>query len=278
MHITKQIEDGYLGSGVYINRAIRKYGKHNFTRQILAYANSEQELIQLEKQYVTQQILHDDNCYNLNVGGSSWYYVNKFGLNRGGLKHKLQNDVQFRSYYCNMISTRQKEYHKTHSNAFKGKHHSIASKQLIKKHHADCSGKKNSQFGTHWYCNRTLNKNLKLRDGDTVPDGFVPGMIRPEVSKQSKAKMSIAKKGKKLSNQTKKKMSGKIPWNKGKKRTVDPLSGKICINNQYRNKFIYPQELPKYESQGWQKGMCNNHNWKNPDMVRTKIKESLKRH
>jgi len=28
-----------------------------------------------------------------------------------------------------------------------------------------------------------MKMNLKIKDGDTVPDGFVPGMIRPEVSK-----------------------------------------------------------------------------------------------
>lgn len=35
-HQTKKINDGYLGSGKYLKKAIKKYGRKNFTRDILA--------------------------------------------------------------------------------------------------------------------------------------------------------------------------------------------------------------------------------------------------
>ena len=34
-HITDKIDDDYLGSGVYLKRAISKYGKENFSKKIL---------------------------------------------------------------------------------------------------------------------------------------------------------------------------------------------------------------------------------------------------
>ena len=34
-HVTKNLEDGYLGSGKRIGYAIRKYGPENFIREIL---------------------------------------------------------------------------------------------------------------------------------------------------------------------------------------------------------------------------------------------------
>jgi len=35
MHSTDNVDDGYLGSGIAIINAINKYGKENFTREIL---------------------------------------------------------------------------------------------------------------------------------------------------------------------------------------------------------------------------------------------------
>lgn len=279
MHISDEFEkfDKYYGSGVIISRMIKKYGKSNFNKQILQSASSEEQLIQLQKKYVNEQVVNDPMSYNLNTGGSSWYFVNKLNLGRGALKRKLQSDQQFKKYYSEMISTRMKQYHKTNNNAFKGRKHTSESKLLIKLNHYDCNGENNSQYGTHWYCNRAFNKNLKLRDGDVIPEGYELGMIRPPVSQQTRQRISQANKGKTMSEQTRQKLIGRKCWCAGQKLSYPSKSkGRICINKDNKNKFIYPQELPKYESQGWQKGMCNNHNWKNPDMVRTKIKESLK--
>jgi hypothetical protein len=37
------------------------------------------------------------------------------------------------------------------------------------------SGDGNSQFGTKWYSDLTGERNLKLREGDSIPEGVVPG-------------------------------------------------------------------------------------------------------
>ena len=34
MHSTEDLDDGYLGSGVAIQRAVRKYGKENFSKEV----------------------------------------------------------------------------------------------------------------------------------------------------------------------------------------------------------------------------------------------------
>ena len=36
-HSTSNLDDGYMGSGVAINRAIKKYGEQNFVKRILCY-------------------------------------------------------------------------------------------------------------------------------------------------------------------------------------------------------------------------------------------------
>ena len=68
-HKTNNIEDNYLGSGYALKRAIKKYGKDNFKREILAYAYSQEELNELENKILSNHY-QDDNCYNLIAGGN----------------------------------------------------------------------------------------------------------------------------------------------------------------------------------------------------------------
>ena len=71
-HSTADINDNYMGSGVGIKNAIRKYGRHNFTKEILAEASTSQELWELEKQYVNESVVVDKNSYNMCVGGKHY--------------------------------------------------------------------------------------------------------------------------------------------------------------------------------------------------------------
>lgn len=68
-HTTKRFVDGYLGSGKILLQKIKKYGKENFTREILEYAVSERELNSLEEKYVNIDVVSDPKSYNLTIGG-----------------------------------------------------------------------------------------------------------------------------------------------------------------------------------------------------------------
>jgi uncharacterized protein YktA (UPF0223 family) len=69
VHNTKDLEDGYMGSGKRLQYAIRKYGVENFTREILKYFDSKEEAYQYESEIVTESLVEDPNCYNLVEGG-----------------------------------------------------------------------------------------------------------------------------------------------------------------------------------------------------------------
>jgi len=87
-HSTKNIDDGYLGSGLLLSRAIKKYGKQNFTRRIVQYFNSESELNEAEKQFITEDFVELTANYNLAIGGQGGAHVASF-LKKGKTK---QND------------------------------------------------------------------------------------------------------------------------------------------------------------------------------------------
>ena len=62
----------YLGSGVHLKRSIKKNGKENFSREIIAIAYSKDELNQLEIEFIkNHNAVESDDYYNLVGGGNT---------------------------------------------------------------------------------------------------------------------------------------------------------------------------------------------------------------
>jgi len=71
VHSTLDLDDGYMGSGNLIIAAIKKYGKENFTKEILQYFNSPKEAFAAERNIVNESYIQSENTYNINLGGSA---------------------------------------------------------------------------------------------------------------------------------------------------------------------------------------------------------------
>ena len=71
VHSTKNINDGYMGSGVALRRAYKKYGIENFEKEILYYFNNADEMYAFEEQYVNADLVNNPECYNMVIGGRS---------------------------------------------------------------------------------------------------------------------------------------------------------------------------------------------------------------
>ena len=52
-HQTENINDTYLGSGIALEKAIKRYSKQNFKKEILFVFNTETEMNEKEKELVT---------------------------------------------------------------------------------------------------------------------------------------------------------------------------------------------------------------------------------
>lgn len=72
-------EDGYLGSGILFQRALRKYGIDCFEKELLAVAMSLSELNKLEKEFIKSlNAVASKEFYNLAAGGdggNTWAYM-----------------------------------------------------------------------------------------------------------------------------------------------------------------------------------------------------------
>ena len=68
---TKTVEESesYYGSGVAVNRAINKYGKHNFTKTILERDIVDYDYLKDREQYWIQYYDSYNNGYNMTLGG-----------------------------------------------------------------------------------------------------------------------------------------------------------------------------------------------------------------
>lgn len=68
-HKTSNLDDGYLGSGLLIRRAINKYGVENFHKEILHVFDNEADMNAKEAELVTEEFVLQETNYNLCVGG-----------------------------------------------------------------------------------------------------------------------------------------------------------------------------------------------------------------
>lgn len=67
IHSTEDVNDAYLGSGVLLCKAVKKYGKENFKREIVDTFDTRKESLLAEYDIVDPD---DENSYNLDVGGN----------------------------------------------------------------------------------------------------------------------------------------------------------------------------------------------------------------
>lgn len=110
------INDDYLGSGIILNKAISKYGKENFKKEILEIVNNDVELNEREKFYIKlYNAVQNPQYYNIAQGG------------QGGLLMKGYSEKEKKKIY----EQRQK-YYKKENHPMYGKHHSEETKQKIK--------------------------------------------------------------------------------------------------------------------------------------------------
>ena len=166
--------DSYLGSGIHIKQAIKKYGKENFKKEVLEYANSQEELNELEIKIIAlHNAVEDKNYYNVAIGGYTPVVV-------GGMKGKKHTE-----------ETKQKlrELNMGENNPMFGKY-----------------GELNPNYGSQ-HSEETKKKISETRIEKGVAKGENNPMYGKKHSEESRRKMSDSLKGREMSEETRLKIS-----------------------------------------------------------------------
>ena len=69
-HSTNDMNDGYMGSGIAIKQAIKKYGSKNFSKKIIKSFETSEEAFKFEKEIIEQlDCVNNYKYYNMSDGG-----------------------------------------------------------------------------------------------------------------------------------------------------------------------------------------------------------------
>lgn len=202
VHKTRDLNDGYMGSGKVINAAIKKHGIENFTKVILETFENAKAMYARETEIVTDEFLARDDVYNLRRGGHGGFdYINKNGLDYKGFSSKSEHNrfiSPMKTDYGEELrkkaviaahtpQAKQKRRETRISNVDRLKERmrlmqeAALSDESRKKRKETMSrnrhqqGERNSQFGKMWITNDVINR--KVNQDSSIPPGWRKGRI-----------------------------------------------------------------------------------------------------
>jgi len=186
-HKTTNLDDGYIGSGKVLKRAIKKYGITAFSRTILCECDTAKEMYEMESKLVSVSWIADPNTYNIRLGGNGgWDHIDhqkidKLGNGRKGALVLAQRraadpevDAKFRASLSDAAKRRWERdgFRDSKSNpGFSGKRHTDDTKRLMSQaKKGKCTGSENAQHGTRWITDGMISK--KISREANIPDGW----------------------------------------------------------------------------------------------------------
>lgn len=161
-HKTNYIEDGYLGSGSVLLKAIDKHGREKFRREILKFCKSQEELNLIETQMISR---HDST--NKRVG----YNISPVAVNNYKSSAGIERISKARKGIKLSNETKRKMAKPKSETAINNM--IIARRERILR-----EGKR------VWYHNKHTKESKQIIVGESIPNGWVKG--RGKIKKQRK--------------------------------------------------------------------------------------------
>lgn len=184
--------ENYLGSGKYLIRAIKKYGKENFVTEKLRFFSSREEAFEFEDRFLRlYKISENTNSYNLKNAGLGSSGIIHTEESRRKRSEKLKGRKFSEETRKKMSESKKGNKH------WEGKTHSEETKRKISE---------SNKGKTAWNKGRphpeeTRKKLSEVQIGRTSP------MKGKKLSEEHRRKLSESLKGTKISEETKQKIS-----------------------------------------------------------------------
>lgn len=191
-HQTNDVDDGYMGSGLRIRRAIKKYGLENFEKTILFECASAEEMNAKEAELVNEDFIARDDVYNIMLGGDGgWAHLSVESKSMASKKRWQNMDENQRIH--TLVAAWKASDGRKHSmeerskiskalkslfakdpskNGMFGKTHSKETKIKMRDAHL---GQSNGQYGKMWICNDSTHESKSVLKTEPIPDGWRKG-------------------------------------------------------------------------------------------------------
>lgn len=198
VHKTKNIDDGYMGSGKHLKRAQAKYGIENFKKEVLFVFDNAKDMYHKEAEIVNEDFVNSAETYNLMEGGRGGFdHINRQltvtdrTVNANKAAHTIRTKIHQNPEFCQhmysawsragiakaeKVHSRRKvdpeydrQWRESSLNHFKGKSHTEETKAKIGKANSITqSGSGNSQYGTRWIYSPTEKISKKNTERSTI--------------------------------------------------------------------------------------------------------------
>lgn len=81
VHKSNNPNDSYYGSGIAIRKAIKKYGRKHFKKEIIASYKTAKPAYEHERKMVNEEFVNKRSTYNMTIGGKGGFdYINSLHL------------------------------------------------------------------------------------------------------------------------------------------------------------------------------------------------------
>lgn len=235
IHSTDNLEDGYMGSGILLKKAIKKYGTDFFSKEILKFFNTRKEAAAYEEENVTMTLVENEECYNIIPGGETFPM-----LNMTTVFDKI--DEEYKLISCKEFAKNRERYK------------APGEKKIVVKE----IGKENDT----WYIISTEEyKTNKDKYITTLKGKYVVRDNKDNVfvvdkndERLKNGKLKFMFQGKKHDEEWRKKVKEKFATIKHQQGEKNSQYGTMWINKDNVPKKIKKEEFEKYQKDGWEKG------------------------
>jgi hypothetical protein len=250
-HSTEDLDDRYFGSGTRIIRAVKKYGRDAFIKEIVCEFENEFQMYHAERLLVDEDFIKRDDTYNIVVGGKGYAYNHEVSIETKAKiaksSSKSMQSLERRNQIAEKLRGRiwSDEHVKNHSEI-------MSSPEMRKYLREKALGRITTEETKQKLKELMTNMIWIKKDGvcqrvkeDELPPFLAEGWVRGR----------IIKKRKPCTQETKDKMS-----KSGKEKVFtdvhkEHMRGKVHIRKEGVHIKVPKEDLEKWLGEGWERGM-----------------------
>ena len=221
-HSTNDLNDGYLGSGSYLQKAKLKYGKENFKKEILEFFETKQDAFNAQEKYINEYNTLTPYGYNLHhLGGYNIMDEDTKNKIRESSRGKILSNISRKRISDATKGSKNPMYKKSFYDIWVLKYGTIIANEKLesfkeKQRNKPKLSKESKKLISEKLKGIVRSNETKSKISSSLNNHTVSSETKKKISEsligfkhsdETKEKMKLSKLGKKMSEETKKKIS-----------------------------------------------------------------------